>query len=205
MTTGNPSSSQPGPSPVQGRKILMGLSGGIACYKVATLVSRLVQRGASVRVIMTQAATHFVTPLTFQSLSGHSVLTSLWQSDDHPDSQHIGLARWADLYIIAPCTANTLAKLACGLCDDLVSLTACALPREPKMAPVLLAPAMNAQMWDNPITQRNLAIVRELLQYQTIGPASGWQACRTSGVGRMSEPEAILTAAEKLLSSSAQA
>ncbi len=192
-------SSENNASNLHDRKILVGITGGIACYKVATLVSRLVQRGAMVRVIMTEAATHFVAPLTFQSLSGHTVLTGIWQSDDHPDSQHIGLARWADLYIIAPCTANTLAKLAHGLCDDLVSLTACALPREPKATPVLLAPAMNSEMWANPITQRNLTIVREVLQYQTVGPETGWQACRTSGAGRMSEPEAILAAVDKML------
>ncbi|NJL30133.1 MAG: hypothetical protein HC898_00065 [Phycisphaerales bacterium] len=195
----NPTSSQTSSSPFHERKVLVGLTGGIACYKVATLVSRLVQRGASVRVIMTEAATHFVTPLTFQSLSGHPVLTGIWQSDDHPRQSAHRPGTLGHLYIIAPCTANTLAKLAHGLSDDLVSLAASALPREPKMTPVLLAPAMNAQMWENPITQRNLTTVREILKYQTVGPESGWQACRTSGAGRMSEPEAILDAAEKLL------
>ncbi len=200
MSSDSPTSSTT-PSVLQGRKILVGVTGGIACYKVATLVSRLVQRGALVRVIMTESATRFVAPLTFQSLSGHAVLTGIWQSDDHPDSQHIGLARWADLYIIAPCTANTLAKLAHGLCDDMVSLTACALPREPKPTPVLLAPAMNSEMWANPITQQNLATVDQVLRYHIVGPETGWQACRTSGAGRMSEPQTILTAAELLLHS----
>lgn len=178
------------------RKVLVGLSGGIACYKVATVVSRLVQAGASVRVIMTEAATRFVAPLTFQALSGSSVLTSVWQADDRPDSQHVGLARWCDLLVIAPATADLIAKLAAGLADDIVCLTAAALPRS---TPVLLAPAMNTQMWENPITQRNVETLRQLAGYHTVGPEAGWQACRTSGAGRMSEPEAILDAAAKLL------
>ncbi|MEX2215592.1 MAG: flavoprotein [Phycisphaeraceae bacterium] len=182
--------------PFAGRKVIVAVTGGIAVYKVATVVSRLVQGGATVRVIMTQAATRFVAPLTFQSLSGQTVLTSIWQSDDRPDSQHIGLARWCDLFIIAPASANTLAKLAAGLCDDIVTLAACAIPRD---TPVLLAPAMNADMWANPIVQRNLATVKESLGYKTVGPDEGWQACRTNGAGRMSEPEKILEAAMAML------
>src|SRR5690606_21250095 len=108
-------------------------------------VSRLVQHGADVRVLMTQAATRFITPLTLQSLSGHPVLTTPWESDDWPDAQHVGLARWCDLMILAPATADLIARIAHGLCDDVVSLTACALPRS---TPVLLAPAMNEQMWE---------------------------------------------------------
>lgn len=172
-----------------GKKILVALSGGIACYKTATLVSRLVQLDAEVRVIMTDAATKFITPLTLQSLSGQPVLTSIWQHDDRPDSQHVGLARWCDVLCIAPCSADMIAKLAHGLTPDIVSLTASALPAE---TPLLLAPAMNADMWANPICQRNLALLRELLpNLNEIGPDEGWQACRTRGGGRMSEPEAI--------------
>ena len=178
------------------RRVLVALTGGIACYKTATLVSRLVQRGADVRVIMTEAATRFIAPLTFQSLSGQTVLTSVWDSDDRPDSQHIGLARWAQLMVIAPATANSIAKLAVGLSDDVVSLAAAALPAE---TPLLLAPAMNADMWANPMTQRNLATLREVRGVQTVGPEEGWQACRTSGTGRMSEPEAILDAIGSLV------
>ena len=172
-----------------GKKVLIALSGGIACYKTATLVSRLVQRGAQVRVIMTDAATKFITPLTLQSLSGHPVLTSIWQHDDRPDSQHVGLARWCDVFCIAPCSADMIAKLAHGLTPDIVSLTASALPAE---TPLLLAPAMNADMWANPVCQRNLSLLRELLpNLGEVGPEEGWQACRTNGGGRMSEPEAI--------------
>ena len=180
----------------RGRKIIVALTGGIACYKIATLVSRLAQAGADVRVLMTDAATKFIAPLTFQSLSGKPVVTSIWEAVDFHDSQHIGLARWCELFIIAPASADIIAKLAAGFTDDIVSLTASALPRE---TPVLLTPAMNAEMWANPIVQRNVATVMQLLKYHTVGPDEGWQACRTKGAGRMSEPEAIMAAAGKLL------
>ena len=178
------------------RRVAVALSGGIACYKTATLVSRLAQRGADVRVMMTDAATRFVGPVTFQSLSGHNVLTSQWQTDDHPDSQHVGLARWCELLIIAPATADLIAKITHGFTDDVVSLITCAVPRE---TPVLVAPAMNADMWANPITQRNVEALRDPLGYKLVGPEEGWQACRTVGAGRMAEPEAILDAAVGLL------
>ncbi|MEM1107199.1 MAG: flavoprotein [Planctomycetota bacterium] len=179
------------------RRILVALSGGIAAYKTATLVSRLAQAGADVRVVMTEAATKFITPLTLQSLSGHPVLTSMWDHDDRPDSQHVGLARWCELMFIAPCSADMLGQLAAGLTPDLVSLTVCALPSE---TPLLVAPAMNADMWASPIVQRNLQTLRDLLpNFHEVGPAEGWQACRTKGSGRMSEAEDILNSAEKLL------
>lgn len=192
-----PNSVQHAGKSLEGKKILISLSGGIACYKTATLVSRLVQLGADVRVIMTEAATKFITPLTLQSLSGHPVLTSMWQHDDRPDSQHIGLARWCDVMCIAPCSADMIAKLAHGLTPDIVSLTASALPSE---TPLLLAPAMNADMWANPVCQRNLSLLRALLpNLNEVGPEEGWQACRTSGGGRMSEPEATRDAVVNLL------
>ena len=153
----------------------------------------------SAAAIMTDSATRFVAPLTFQSLSGRSVLTSIWQADDRPDSQHIGLARWCDMMVIAPATADIIARLAHGLADDLVSLTAAALPRSPRLTPVLLAPSMNEQMWENPILQRNLGTLREVLQYSIVGPGEGWQACRTVGVGRMAEPETLLAAVRQEL------
>ena len=166
--------------------MLIAVSGGIAAYKTATLVSRLVQHGAEVRVIMTEAATRFITPLTLQSLSGHPVLTSVWDHDDRPDSQHVGLARWCEVMVIAPCSADMLAKLAAGLTPDVVSLTCCALPGGLEGdgasgasgasggTPLLLAPAMNADMWANPIVQRNLATLRELLpNLHEVGPRRG--------------------------------
>ena len=192
---------------VKDRRIVVAVTGGIAAYKMCTVVSRLAQAGAEVSVIMTRSAAKFVTPLTFQTLSGRPVYTSQWQAEENHDSQHIGLARAADLMLIAPATANTIAKLAAGIADNLVLTVAMALPRKPRNpgapgapgAPVLLAPAMNAQMWEHPLTQRNLQTVREVLGYRTIGPAEGWQACRTSGPGRMSEPEEILAAVAETL------
>ncbi|MEM6460220.1 MAG: flavoprotein [Planctomycetota bacterium] len=184
-----PTDPAPSPPPLNGRRVLVGVTGGIAAYKTATLVSRLVQAGADVRVLMTESAVRFVAPLTFQSLSGHPVMTSVWDHDDRPDSQHVGLARWCDLFVVAPCTADTLAKLAAGLTPDPVTLTAAALPAE---TPLVLAPAMNADMWANPVVQRNLTTLRDLLpNLHEVGPESGWQACRTSGAGRMAEPETI--------------
>lgn len=175
------------------KRIAVALTGGIACYKIATLVSRMAQRGADVRVLMTEAAQRFITPLTLQSLSGHTVLTSIWQSDDRPDSQHIGIARWCEVLVIAPCSADMLAKLAHGHTPDVVSLVAAALPAR---TPMLVAPAMNADMWAHPVCQKNLDTLRQLLpNFHEVGPDSGWQACRTSGAGRMAEPEAILDAA----------
>lgn len=191
------------------RKVIVALTGGIACYKTATLVSRLVQRGAAVRCLMTEAATRFITPLTLQSLSGAAVVTSIWESSggEHPESPHIGLARWGDLMVIAPCSADCLAKLANGFTDDVVTLVASALPRSAEASPaalktpLLLAPAMNADMWANPVVQRNAATARDLLGATMIGPGEGWQACRTSGAGRMSEPEEILAAIEATFAS----
>ena len=185
---------------LKGKRIAVALSGGIACYKTATLVSRLVQRGAEVRVLMTQAATEFVAPLTFQSLSGKAVLTSMWDHSDNPESQHVGTARWCDLLVIAPCSMDMVGKIAAGLTPDVVSLTVSALPEK---TPLVLAPAMNADMWASPILQRNLTLLRELLPNLTeVGPADGWQACRTRGAGRMSEPEEILDVLLKVIKSS---
>ncbi len=178
------------------RRVVVGVTGGIACYKAAALVSRLAQGGADVTVLMTDAATRFVTPLTFESLSGRPVYTSLWQPTEAHDAQHVALARACELLIISPATAHTLAKLAAGLCDDVVTLVATALPQE---TPVLLAPSMNAEMWAHPITQENLQKLQRLLGYRCVGPASGWQACRTAGAGRMSEPEPIVDAAATLV------
>ncbi|MEO0964482.1 MAG: flavoprotein [Planctomycetota bacterium] len=186
------------------KRLLIAVTGGIAAYKTCHVVSRLSQAGHDVRVIMTDAATRFVGPATFQALSGHPVMTSAWAP--HPDasfpdpdplpdllsSPHVALARWCDLILIAPASADCLARLAAGLTDDLVALTASALP---SATPLVVAPAMNADMWANPIVQRNLATLRDALPNLTqLGPDDGWQACRTSGQGRMMEPEAIVEA-----------
>jgi phosphopantothenoylcysteine decarboxylase/phosphopantothenate--cysteine ligase len=182
------SASESGDHPLGDRRIAVGLSGAIACYKTASLVSRLVQQGAEVRCLMTEAATHFLGPTTLQSLTGRPVLTSVWQSDDYPDAQHIGIARWCELLVLAPASADLIARLAQGLTDNMVTLVAAALPRP---TPVIVAPSMNAEMWQNPVTERNVQTVRQTLGYQFVGPETGWQACRTTGAGRMSEPEAI--------------
>ncbi len=176
-------------SELQGRRIIIGLSGGIACYKVATVVSRLAQAGAEVTVVMTDAATRFVTPLTFQALSGRHTFTSQWEHVESQDPQHISLARETDLMLIAPCSMDMLAKLATGRTDDVVSLVASAI--DLNRQPILLVPSMNEVMLNQPATLRNLALLRED-GFEIIEPGEGWQACRTIGVGRMAEPETIL-------------
>lgn len=179
------------------RRVLLGVTGGIACFKAAALTSQLVQGGATVRVVMSEAATRFVTPLTFASLSGHEVTTDFFApTDADPESSHISVARWCQLMIIAPATADTIARLGAGLCDTPVTLVAAALPAS---TPVVLAPAMNEQMWENTVTQRNLATVKEVLGYHMVDPQNGWQACRTVGIGRMADPEAIVSAVEAVL------
>jgi phosphopantothenoylcysteine synthetase/decarboxylase len=181
--------SAPIAGPLSNRRVLVALSGGIACYKISTLVSRLVQSGADVTALMTDSATRFLGPITLESLTGRPVHTSQWEATGDHSAQHVGSARSADLMVIAPASANTIAKLAAGICDNVVTTVACALPRE---TPVLLAPAMNEQMWLHPTTARNVGTLQDLLGYEMIGPETGWQACRTQGAGRMSEPEQIL-------------
>lgn len=181
----------PSQSPLQGAPILVGVTGGIAAYKTCFLVSRLAQAGAQVTVAMTAEATKFVTPLTFQALAGRPVYTSAWEHIESSDPQHIALARACKAAIVAPCTMNCMAKLAGGLTDDVVTLILSAIDRD--KTPVLLAPAMNAAMWGQPSTQRNLATLKSD-GYRIIGPAEGWQACRTSGPGRMTEPEDLYEA-----------
>lgn len=176
---------------VRGKRILVGITGGIAAYKSCWLVSRLAQSGAVVTVAMTESATKFVTPLTFQALSGKPVYTSAWQHIESHDPQHISLASGADLAIIAPCTMDCLARLATGRTDDVVTLILSAVDRQ--KTPVLLAPSMNAVMWDQPSTRRNVETLRGD-GFEFVGPEAGWQACRTVGTGRMAEPEAILAA-----------
>lgn len=180
----------------KGRRIIVGVTGGIAAYKACILVSKLSQAGAEVTVAMTEAATHFVTPLTFQALSARPVYTSPWEHLESKDPQHVSLARDAALAIVAPCTMDCISKLATGRTDDVVNLILSAVDRS--TTPVLLAPSMNAAMWSQNSTQRNLKTLQED-GFHFVGPAEGWQACRTVGAGRMSEPEEILAAAMKLL------
>ncbi len=176
---------------LNGKKILVGVTGGIAAYKTATLVSRLAQAGAQVTVAMTEAATHFVTPLTFQALSGRPVYTSAWEHIESQDPQHIALAKNLSAAIVAPCTMDCMAKLAAGMTSDIVTLILSAVDRA--TTPVLLAPSMNSVMWAQASTQRNLATLKGD-GFQVIGPGDGWQACRHVGTGRMTEPEDLIEA-----------
>ena len=181
--------------PLEAYEVLLCVTGGIACYKSADLTSKLVQAGAGVSVAMTESATRFVAPLTFQTLSARPVYTSLWQSSEDYRSQHLSLTEAADLMIVAPATADVIAKMACGIAGDLV--TALALSAS-GACPVLLAPAMNTRMWNAPVTQANVAKLREW-GVHVIGPAEGFLACRTVGKGRMAEPAEILDAAKAIL------
>jgi phosphopantothenoylcysteine decarboxylase len=178
---------------MQNRELLIGVSGGIAAYKTADLVSKLVQRGAQVSVVMTDAATKFVGPTTFEALTGRPVYTSLFDPREHFIGEHIGLARRAELYVIAPATADALAKLAHGIADSLLTTLALAVT-----CPILVAPAMNSEMWAKPAVQRNLQQLRDdgILIAE---PSAGWLSCGTVGAGRMAEPAELLTIVEQLL------
>ena len=174
-----------------GAKIVLGVSGGIAAYKAAEICSRLGKAGHSVRVVMTKNAAEFITPLTLETLSHNAV--SLEEFSHAFEIGHISLAKWADLFVVAPATANILAKMACGIADDLLSTTFLAVT-----APVLVAPAMNANMWRNPATQANIETLRAR-GVRFVGPESGALACGDADIGRMSEPEAIVAAIEEIL------
>lgn len=177
------------------RNILLGVSGGIAAYKSAELVRQLQELGASVRVIMTQGAQEFITPLTLQALSGNPVHTALLDADAEMGMGHIELARWADLVLIAPSTADLLARLAIGRADDLLTTVCLATA-----ARVLLAPAMNQQMWRDPATAANIKTL-SARGIKFVGPAAGEQACGDVGPGRMEEPAAIAASAANLFES----
>jgi phosphopantothenoylcysteine decarboxylase/phosphopantothenate--cysteine ligase len=182
---------------LNGKHIILGITGGIAVYKSAELVRLLKKQGARVSVVMTEGAKKFVTPLTFATLSGEPVYDSLWLNRAGEDSNitHINLSREADAMLIAPCTANVMAKIAHGVSDDLLSNLV--LARERGACPLAIAPAMNVQMWDNPATQRNLAqIIQD--DIHVFGPAHGEQACGEIGAGRMLEPAEILSLLPKL-------
>lgn len=171
--------------PLHGKRILLGIGGGIAAYKAADLVRRLKERGAAVRVILTAGGAEFITPLTLQALSGEPVGQSMLDPQAEAAMGHIELARWADLILVAPATADLIAKIAHGLAGDL--LTTCILASS---APLAVAPAMNQQMYKNIATQANLATLKSR-NIHIIGPASGEQACGDVGLGRMMEPIAI--------------
>ncbi|MFN3611704.1 bifunctional phosphopantothenoylcysteine decarboxylase/phosphopantothenate--cysteine ligase CoaBC [Tepidimonas sp.] len=174
---------------LDGKHIVLGLSGGIACYKSAELCRLLVQAGAQVRVVMTEAAAQFITPVTMQALSNHPVVTSQWDAREPNAMAHINLGRWADAIVVAPASADFLAQLAQGRAGELLALLCLARPAQ--RVPLLLAPAMNREMWAHPATQRNLAQVAADGAV-VLGVGQGEQACGEVGDGRMLEPEEIV-------------
>lgn len=172
-----------------GKHVVLGLSGGIACYKAAELCRALIKAGASVQVVMTEAACQFITPVTMQALSNRPVYTSQWDVREHNNMAHINLSREADAILIAPCSADFIARLLHGRADDLLSLLCLARPIA--QVPLLIAPAMNREMWAHPATQRNLAQL-QADGATLLGVGSGFQACGETGDGRMLEPQELL-------------
>ncbi len=177
------------------REILLGVTGGIAAYKSADLASKLVQAGALVSVVMTQTAEKFIGATTFEALTGRSVRRELFKPIEHYSGEHIGLARSADILVVAPATANYLAKVSHGIADDLLSTLALTMTN-----PVLLAPAMNSEMWNKPAVQRNITQLRHD-GFHFIEPGEGWLSCRQVGPGRMAEPSQIVEQIAQLLNS----
>jgi phosphopantothenoylcysteine decarboxylase/phosphopantothenate--cysteine ligase len=177
----------------KGKVVIVGVTGSIAAFKAAALVSALVKKGLQVRVVMTREAEYFITPLTLQMISGHKVSRAMFESPDIWDVEHISLADTADLVVIAPATANTLAKMAAGNCDDLLTCVVMATK-----AKVLVAPAMNDGMYTHPATQENIARLKKF-GYKFIGPDKGRLACGRDAIGRMSDIEDIVKAVEKAL------
>lgn len=171
---------------MRGKHIIVAVSAGIAAYKAIEVVSRLHKKGAEVKVVMTQNATHIASPLTFGEISGHPVALDMFEQVHQWDVEHIALATWADAYVVVPATANVIGKIYAGIADDMLTTTIMATT-----APKYLCPAMNTEMYNNPITQRNLEGLRSL-GYHIMDPAEGWLACGITGVGRLPEPEAIV-------------
>ncbi len=180
---------------LKSKTILLGVSGGIAVYKAVELLRLLTKAGATVHVVMTRSACEFVTPLTFQTLSGHPVHTELFNLYQEQEIGHISLADRADLFILAPATANLIGKIAQGLADDLLTTTVMATK-----APVLIVPAMNTNMYENPLYQRNEKALREV-GYHLLDPVDGELACGWTGQGKMPDPQDIIAAAEDILTS----
>ena len=174
--------------PLNGKNIVLGVTGGIAAYKACELTSRLRKAGAQVYVVMTKNACQFVAPLTFETLSNHPAVTDTFARPDTWEVEHIALAKRADVFVIAPATANILAKMAHGIADDMLSTTVLATK-----APVLAAPAMNTGMWENAATQENVKLLKAR-GVRFIGPEGGFLACGDTGAGRMSEPKDIFDA-----------
>jgi phosphopantothenoylcysteine decarboxylase / phosphopantothenate---cysteine ligase len=185
--------------PFKSREIVVGVSGGIAAYKTAMLVSRLVQAGAGVNVVMTDHATRFVGPLTFQTLTGRPVFVDQFATPEAWRADHIALSDRADLVVVAPATANVLGKLAHGIADDLLSTLLLAVA-----VPLVMAPAMNERMWAHPAVVANVDTLKAR-GVRFVGPGEGYLACGTVGIGRMAEPEAVFEELAKVLAGRAKA
>ena len=184
-------------SSLTGKHVVLGVTGGIAAYKAVEVVSRLKKKGAQVHVILTRGAQNFVTELTFREMSDAPVLTDMWAKVTHYHVEHIALAKLADLVLVAPATANFLAKAACGMADDMLTTTLLATK-----APIFVAPAMNTAMYENAITQENIERLRGRGMH-IVAPASGQLACGTSGAGRLPEPEELVEVLERFFQADA--
>jgi len=181
---------------MKGKKILLGVTGGIAAYRACDLARDFIKGGATVRTVMTEAATRFVPPLTFQALTGNAAHTGIFEEGNPAEVLHIALAKWAHIVLIAPATANIIGKIASGIADDLLTTVVMALPQT---TPVAFAPAMNVEMWKNPIVQKNLSFLTGLGKYHVIQPAEGLLACGDVGEGKIAENVTIVGAVKTLL------
>jgi len=175
--------------------ILLGVTGGVAAYKAVDLASKMTAAGAKVDCIMTKNARKLIRPKSFEAVTGRAVYTSMWTVPKDYKIDHIALAETADIVVIAPATANIIAKTANGICDDLLSTTLCVCWDKP----VLIAPAMNSNMWTNPAVQKNVETIKQA-GFRIIGPETGRLACGTEGIGRMTEPDDIIKAIEEVAS-----
>ncbi len=180
---------------LEGVNVLLGVTGAVAVYKAVDLASKLVASGASLRTVMTENACKFVTPKSFEAVTNSPVYTSMWTGVGEFNIEHINLTDWADIVAVVPATANTIGKMANGICDDLLSSILCACWQKP----VLIAPAMNTNMWTNPAVQQNMKTLRGR-GIELIGPEKGRLACGTEGVGRLTEPQDILKRIEQIAS-----
>jgi phosphopantothenoylcysteine decarboxylase/phosphopantothenate--cysteine ligase len=179
------------------KKIIIGISGGIALYKVCSLVRAFIKEGASVRVVMSQAATQMITPMTFQALSGSPVLTDDWESNFTQSAlSHIELADWGEIFVLAPATANTIAKIAHGLADNCLTSTILAFSGEKAL---VIAPSMNKNMWSNPSVQENIEKLKKRNNYYLVGPEEGTLANKSQGMGRLAEINQIFEKTQSLL------
>ena len=181
------------PKAMENKTVVLGIGGGIAAYKCCELVRLLVKEGAAVHCVLTKAGSQFVTPLTLQTLSGNPVHTEMFNLIQEKEIGHISLADRADIALVAPATADIMAKVSCGICDELLTTVICAT-----RAPVVFAPSMNSNMWENPITQENVARLKKF-GYHIIEPAEGELACGYVGKGRLPEPVQIMDTLKSII------